>query len=528
MGNLILGWKVNDKYDPLPFAEKGLEHSSFSDYEENLFKISPEKLGNHTAIIAQSGSGKSFFLGRLLEEIILRSNIECFVIDPNADYRNFHLLNENIWENKRNSSNNLFRLTNEVSSLKNEREKSESQRKEFEENWRDNIESKIKNICGEIDAIELPYEKIKMYWPELSSETFISSLGIVEQTEYRLLNYLVQLVGQVSWIFFLGGKEIDVDPVDFVLNTLREILETLALYERTSRSYSKGENGLLHDKLSQHLEEELHFSELKSALDRINEEPELIYNLPQVLIGPILNNKDFDVLTYYQNRFDKTQLISKDTLTFFENKYRELSITEIFSPNPLERTKLNKQLCICDLPSFDNKETRLTVIGHLLDDIWQQARFEWSMVMSGRVTKDNRKPRIIVIDEAHNLVPIATENRCEDYIREKIRTIAAEGRKYGLFLLLISQRPDKLDLKVLSECKNVGVMRINNQFTIDNIGNIFGLEDYKDSLQKARELDTGRMMMFGDWAEEQGTVFFAAARRTKEGGKKIPDENYQK
>jgi hypothetical protein len=41
--------------------------------------------------------------------------------------------------------------------------------------------------------------------------------------------------------------------------------------------------------------------------------------------------------------------------------------------------------------------------------------------------------------------------------------IAAEGRKYGLLLILGSQRPDKLDHLILSECANKAIMRLDSR-----------------------------------------------------------------
>ncbi|HVG34669.1 MAG TPA: DUF87 domain-containing protein [Pyrinomonadaceae bacterium] len=43
---------------------------------DDLVAISSDAIGSHTAIIAQSGSGKSFFLGRLIEEILLRTKLK--------------------------------------------------------------------------------------------------------------------------------------------------------------------------------------------------------------------------------------------------------------------------------------------------------------------------------------------------------------------------------------------------------------------------------------------------------------------
>lgn len=43
-------------------------------------------LKSHTLIVGQSGSGKSFMLGRLLEEIVLSSEAGILLLDPNADF----------------------------------------------------------------------------------------------------------------------------------------------------------------------------------------------------------------------------------------------------------------------------------------------------------------------------------------------------------------------------------------------------------------------------------------------------------
>jgi DNA helicase HerA-like ATPase len=63
---------------------------------------------------------------------------------------------------------------------------------------------------------------------------------------------------------------------------------------------------------------------------------------------------------------------------------------------------------------------------------------------------DTRVPVFVVLEEAHNFIPEEPRNRAQAALRDQFRTIAAEGRKYGLFLILVSQRPDKLDHLILS------------------------------------------------------------------------------
>src|SRR5207249_5060202 len=82
---LTLGWGVNQGLDPdywmKPNAMPG-EHS-----QDDLVSVSPSSVAKHTAVIAQSGSGKSFFLGRLIEEIALKTQARLVVFDPNSDFR---------------------------------------------------------------------------------------------------------------------------------------------------------------------------------------------------------------------------------------------------------------------------------------------------------------------------------------------------------------------------------------------------------------------------------------------------------
>ena len=46
----------------------------------------PKSIAHHTATIAQSGSGKSYFLGRLIEEILLKTRSRVLIMDPNSDF----------------------------------------------------------------------------------------------------------------------------------------------------------------------------------------------------------------------------------------------------------------------------------------------------------------------------------------------------------------------------------------------------------------------------------------------------------
>jgi DNA helicase HerA-like ATPase len=67
-------------------------------------------------------------------------------------------------------------------------------------------------------------------------------------------------------------------------------------------------------------------------------------------------------------------------------------------------------------------------------------------------------PVFLVVEEAHNFVPPESET----YSFDIIRRIAAEGRKFGIFLVLISQRPGKVHPDSLSQCNSQIVLKITN------------------------------------------------------------------
>ncbi len=76
-------------------------------------------------------------------------------------------------------------------------------------------------------------------------------------------------------------------------------------------------------------------------------------------------------------------------------------------------------------------------------------------------------PCLMVLEEAHNFVPREFEK--EIVSRGILRRIAREGRKFGVGLCLVSQRPSRLDQDVLSQCGTQIIMRIVNPLDQDFI-----------------------------------------------------------
>ena len=73
-----------------------------------------------------------------------------------------------------------------------------------------------------------------------------------------------------------------------------------------------------------------------------------------------------------------------------------------------------------------------------------------------------QRPLLLVCEEAHRYVPKDENSEHGQAVRRILERIAKEGRKYGVSLGLITQRPSDLAEGVLSQCGTIIAMRLNN------------------------------------------------------------------
>jgi uncharacterized protein len=124
-----------------------------------------------------------------------------------------------------------------------------------------------------------------------------------------------------------------------------------------------------------------------------------------------------------------------------------------------------------------------------------------------------------VIDEAHNVAQAQRKSRAAS-LRTFIR-IAAEGWKFGLFLILVTQRPRKLDPNILSEGDGLFLMKMTNDSDIVAARELFGFLQPTVG-PKSRNLSVGDVFLQGKFGGTED-VWHVAPRRTKQGGKSLDD-----
>lgn len=161
---------------------------------------------------------------------------------------------------------------------------------------------------------------------------------------------------------------------------------------------------------------------------------------------------------------------------------------------------------VVDLGGFESTAEMRTAALAVLDHLWQERR--------------RRRPRLIVIDEAHNLCSPEPEGTVHELLTQRIVQIAAEGRKFGLWLLLSTQRPSKVHPNALSQCDNLALMKMSAPRDLDELTSVFGYAPAA-LVQRSPGFQQGQALFAGGFIDEPGIVQMGD-RLTEEGGVDVP------
>ena len=109
----------------------------------------------------------------------------------------------------------------------------------------------------------------------------------------------------------------------------------------------------------------------------------------------------------------------------------------------------------------------------------------------------------IVVDEAHNILSHQSTRESEewkDYRLEVFEEIIKEGRKFGVFMTIASQRPSDISSTIISQLHNYFIHRLVNERDIEQVNNTISYLD-KVSVESLPILSTGVCVIAGQLAE---------------------------
>jgi len=164
------------------------------------------------------------------------------------------------------------------------------------------------------------------------------------------------------------------------------------------------------------------------------------------------------------------------------NDFQNLELNELFEPGRCTIVQLNE---------VDQREQQV-IAATLLRRVYQ-ARVDTE---KGKATRGERNyvpfPVFCLMEEAHNYAPA----NADAVSSEVLKTILSEGRKFGVSIGLISQRPGKLDSDVLSQCMTQCIMRITNPIDQNRIAE--SVESVgRDLLMELPSLSKGQVIVTG-------------------------------
>jgi uncharacterized protein len=192
------------------------------------------------------------------------------------------------------------------------------------------------------------------------------------------------------------------------------------------------------------------------------------------------------------------------------NDFEHLELDELFRPG---------QCTVIQLNEVDRREQQV-IAATLLRRVYQ-ARLDTSKQKVGPGDKNYVPfPVFCLIEEAHNFAPASADAVSTEVLKQ----ILSEGRKFGVSVGLISQRPGKLDSDVLSQCMTQCIMRITNPIDQNRIAE--SIESVgRDLLRELPSLSKGQVIVSG--ASVNTPVMLRVRQRlTRHGGESInaPEE----
>lgn len=173
------------------------------------------------------------------------------------------------------------------------------------------------------------------------------------------------------------------------------------------------------------------------------------YEINENFIGPLLNR-----FNSMKNNFEK----------IFSDESGDKSIVDIIFEN--------KPLAILDI-SLTNSKFKIALSSLISNKLYRYYEEQETR---------NKETLSIIIDEAHNyLNSKAIENEDKMALRtlEVFEKIIKEGRKFGVYMTISSQRPVDISPTILSQCHNYVIHRLANPNDINQIYNVVSFVDQK-------------------------------------------------
>ena len=392
--------------------EKKFIFSTLSSNKDIKVPVNGNKFFNkHIAVVGSTGSGKSHTLTKIIQNAVVGKNGE-FVLN------NSHIV--------------IFDIHSEYKAA-----------------------FPAANIIS-IDDLVLPY------WLLNSDELEQILLDTGDRDNYNQSSVFRTLVTENKRIHNEGIEKIFYDsPLFFDINEILNAL--LNLKNETKNSKSSNRYMIIYYSYS--------LDDCKKKVDSVidlNDEQRLKKYFEKTYKYHPTKNQNVTKGDYAEGTLDKfvtrfQAKINQDRLKFlFGEQSKKITFEDTVKEFIGYKDSNNANVTIIDLSGIPFEVLSITV------SLISRMLFEYGYYYKRLRTKNNPKekinndtPLLLVYEEAHKYVP---KSDLAKYRASKIsiERIAKEGRKYGVTLLLASQRPSEISETIFSQCNNFIAMRLTN------------------------------------------------------------------
>jgi len=177
----------------------------------------------------------------------------------------------------------------------------------------------------------------------------------------------------------------------------------------------------------------------------------------------------------------------------------------------------DKPITILDLSGIPS-EIMGSISGAILKIIYDSLFWGQNLAVGGR-----QQPLLMVLEEAHNYLK-SGENSISS---RTVQSIAKEGRKYGVGLMLVTQRPTELDETVLSQCGTMIALRMTNKVDRSHVSS--AVQDELSSwVALLPSLRTGEGLITGEAVKIPSRVKFRKIGNAPKSSDPIVTEQWKK
>lgn len=464
---------------------------AFPDYQ---VKINPDRMfGKHAAILGNTGSGKSCTLTSILQSMFQfdyngkkLQSAHIVVFDTNGEYKeafkidekhkvNPFYINEDglkvpYWFMNFDDMDYLFEPTTGTQApiLKRALGLAKSKVNPASASYIGKadvsiLKSYIADLCGTdnsvkkalLDRSEFVYKKLNEY-KDAGNITIFDLAGLCEGA-----SLLVEAKGSLCYNGTYINGTADYDKLS---EGLEKFQEELGKYEQSIQESISAENRnvdiplyfsfkeLLTDYIDSAIREQ------SVAADRLNEYiSTLLLRMRSYvddirLAEPLMLNTQEDIIDSLSQFL---AFVLGDYCTVYNKpEYENVTFNDYYKETIGGGEVKHNQITIIDMSllPFQVLETITGLIGRMI------------LEFLSRFDKEKRGiiPVVIALEEAQNYIPEVNRKDRESISKKVFERIAREGRKYGLSLVVSSQRPSELSKTVLSQCNSFIVHRIQN------------------------------------------------------------------